>query len=103
MEPAMKQYTERALQGYIKSHSKWGPKKREERLCFFALALCGESGELANFVKKAWRQDYGSIKKGFEKLKPKMISEAADVGAYAMMFLDLLSGGKRGLGEVHGG
>jgi NTP pyrophosphatase (non-canonical NTP hydrolase) len=28
-----------------------------EILNFLALAICGEAGELANFVKKAWRGD----------------------------------------------
>lgn len=92
----MKRYTEKTLREYIREHSKWGPKQREERLCFFALAMCGETGELANFVKKAWRGDFGSLKKGLATLQPKLVSEAADVGAYAMMFLDLLSGGQLG-------
>lgn len=92
----MKKYTERTLRNYIREHSKWGPKQREERLCFFALALCGESGELANFVKKAWRGDFGSLKKGLKALEPKLVSETADVGAYSMMFLDLLTGGSLG-------
>lgn len=93
----MKRYTERALRDYIRSHSKWGPKKVEERLRFFALAICGEAGELANFVKKEWRGVLkGKDPKARLVWKGKCVSEAADVGAYTMMYLDLLTGGHLG-------
>jgi NTP pyrophosphatase (non-canonical NTP hydrolase) len=97
MESAMKRYTERALRSYIRNHSKWGPAKVEERLRFFALAICGEAGELANFVKKEWRGDLkGKGRTAKQVWKGKCVSEAADVGAYTMMYLDLLTGGHLG-------
>lgn len=93
----MKRFTEKALKNYIRSHSKWGPALRRDRLRFFALAICGESGELANFVKKEWRGDLkGKGRTAMKVWKDKCVSEAADVGAYAMMYLDLLTGGHLG-------
>lgn len=94
----MKKFTERALKNYIRTHSDWGPKKREERLRFFALALCGEAGELANLIKKEWRGDFKHLKgdvkvQAMKRWLKAVVSEAADVGAYNMMFLDLLTGG----------
>lgn len=54
----------------------------EADIQFLALALCGEAGELANFVKKEWRdgKDYR-----FEQQL-----EVADVCLYAFMLADKL-------------
>lgn len=54
----------------------------EEDIRFFALGLVGEAGELANFVKKRWRDGDGHD----EDLR----KECADVLAYTMMLADRL-------------
>lgn len=50
---------------------------KEQNIRFLSLALCGEAGELANYIKKRWRD--GTINDLPIKL------EIADVVAYAMM------------------
>jgi hypothetical protein len=42
------------LRAHLELHLDWGPEG-DDRLRFLALALAGEAGELANFVKKEWR------------------------------------------------
>lgn len=92
----MKRKTMVALDKYIREHSKWGPAKVEERVRFFTLALCGETGELANLIKKEWRGDLGSAKSrkaadvaGRKAWNAKVDGELSDVGAYALMLADL--------------
>jgi NTP pyrophosphatase (non-canonical NTP hydrolase) len=54
----------------------------EEDIRFFALGLVGEAGEVANFVKKRWR-DGDSHNEDLKK-------ECADVIAYTIMLADAL-------------
>lgn len=49
--------------------------KDNKHLFFLTLALCGETGELANMVKKIWRDDYTTNNE-------KMFDEIADVYIY---------------------
>jgi NTP pyrophosphatase (non-canonical NTP hydrolase) len=65
------------------------------------LALCGEAGELANYVKKEWRGD----KLDLVAHRAKIESEVADVGNYIFMIaevlgIDLLSAMRDKLYEV---
>lgn len=59
-------------------HSQTGDKESDIR--FFALALAGEAGELANFVKKRWRDG--------DPHECDIVAEVADVCAYAFMLAD---------------
>lgn len=62
---------------------------REDDIRFLALGLTGEAGELANFVKKRWRDGDGhddAIRK-----------EIADVCAYAFMLADTMGMGPQDL------
>lgn len=88
------------LYGYITSHAKWSPGKygSKIRLRFLALALCGEAGELAGWIKKDWRGDKGIKREA-------IIKELADVGNYAFMIaeemgVDLLDEMERKFAEV---
>ena len=45
----------KTYQDYIDIHHKWGPQEHTEKTRFIVLAICGEAGELANLVKKQWR------------------------------------------------
>jgi NTP pyrophosphatase (non-canonical NTP hydrolase) len=65
--------TEDELRAHMQQHLAWAPNG-EDRLRFLALALCGESGELANVCKKEWRD-------GGDK-RDAIISELADVMIY---------------------
>lgn len=56
-----------------------------ERLRFMVLALCGEAGELANYVKKEWRGD--DLDDEWQK---KVTSEVADIGNYIFMIAEIL-------------
>lgn len=47
---------------------------------FLCLALAGEVGELANLIKKQWREEFGFPPS--ENLTPKIIDELADINAY---------------------
>lgn len=72
----------------VHAHLDWAPP-RPHRVFFLALALCGETGELANLLKKDWRSDAGDRQ---EKIK----KELADVAGYAFLLaaelgIDLLS------------
>jgi NTP pyrophosphatase (non-canonical NTP hydrolase) len=49
---------------------------------YCSLALCGEAGELANFVKKEWRGD--------KVLTVDVMKELADVYVYALFMADSL-------------
>ena len=49
----------------------------ESDIRFLALGLVGESGELANFIKKRWRDG--------DRHEAEIIAEIADVCAYAFM------------------
>ena len=62
------------------NHSATGCQEQDIR--FLALALAGEAGELANFVKKRWRDGEGHD----EDLR----LECADVLAYTMILADAL-------------
>lgn len=57
----------------------------EQDIRFFALALCGEAGELANFVKKRWRDN--------DRHEGDLRKECADVFAYTIMLADALGMG----------
>lgn len=88
------------LRDYITSHAKWSPGKygSNTRLRFLSLALCGEAGELAGWIKKQWRGDKG-IK------REDIIKELADVGNYVFMIaeelgVDLLDEMERKFAEV---
>lgn len=52
-----------------------------DRSRFLSLALCGETGELANFIKKEWRdnKDYTS----------EIVKELADIGNYLYMLAEV--------------
>lgn len=56
-------------------------------LRFLTLALCGESGELANMVKKHWRGDAAPDPHSNDKLK----EEVADCVAYLVLIASLLN------------
>lgn len=62
MEPQAKQSWQQRAQGVHERFVKLAQAKGRltsdtEVLNFLALAICGEAGELANLVKKAWRGD----------------------------------------------
>lgn len=61
-------------------HSDTGSRELDIR--FFALGLAGEAGEVANFVKKRWRDGDGH--------DDDLRKECADVFAYNIMLADAL-------------
>ncbi len=65
---------------------------RERDIQFFALGLAGEAGEVANFVKKRWRD-------GDDHLDD-LRKECADVLAYTIMLADALGMTPRSLIET---
>lgn len=70
----------------IVNHLQWPFDAGPERLRFLTLALCGETGELANLVKKEWRGD--DLDKDAWTAKVK--SEVADIGNYTFMIGEAL-------------
>lgn len=54
----------------------------ESDIRFLALGLTGEAGELANFVKKRWRDG--------DRHETDILAEIADICAYAFMLADRL-------------
>lgn len=52
---------------------------------FLSLAIAGESGELANIIKKHFRGDFDDVLS--ESLKSKMVNEAADIITYCDLFI----------------
>ena len=67
------------LKQKIREHAAWGHfTSPEDRVRFFALALCGEAGELANFIKKDWRGDTGDR-------SADIVKELADVANYTFI------------------
>lgn len=68
---------------YVKRHLRWGGQEGADKVRFLALALCGETGELANLIKKDWRGDPGDRS---EKIK----EELADVANYSFMLAEVL-------------
>lgn len=63
-----------------KGYSATGDKEHDIR--FFALGLAGEAGEVANFVKKRWRDG--------DHHEDCLRKECADVFAYTIMLADAL-------------
>lgn len=61
----------------------------EDDIRFLALGLVGEAGELANFIKKRWRDG--------EDHAEDIRKEIADVLAYAFMLADRMGMGPRDL------
>lgn len=70
---------EQARQNHI-TYSATG--SREDDIRFLALGLTGEAGELANFIKKRWRDR--------EPHDDDICKEIADVCAYAFMLADTM-------------
>jgi|GEM_PF-5751439 len=61
-------------------------------LLYFSNALCGESGELANLVKKIVRDKiYRNLEINFEEYKEKIKEEIADVFIYIINLSVLLN------------
>lgn len=71
------------LKNYVTTHKQWGPQDRTEKSRFLVLALCGETGELANLFKKEWR-DHKPL--NMEEVK----KEIADIGNYLHILADHL-------------
>lgn len=69
------------IQRMITAHMPWAPRYKREH--FFALALAGEAGELANIYKKDWRG--GGKKISDAAVSDKINGEIVDVIAYALM------------------
>ncbi len=65
------------LREHLLAHLAWSPADDVDRLRFLILALCGETGELANLIKKEWRD-------GTDR-RADIVSELADVGNYIHM------------------
>lgn len=63
------------------------PSLRRPSIEWWALALCGEAGELANQAKKIWRDDDGQIT---PERREHMLDELGDVFAYASDLADAL-------------
>lgn len=76
-----------------KQSARWfGDTGKEKDLVHMSLALCGETGELANIVKKI---DRGSLDAGDSHVRFEMTMELADVFVYvlniaAILGIDLL-------------
>ena len=66
-------------------------RETKDKICnnplYLAAALCGESGELANELKKVFRDDDGMIT---DERKHAILSEMGDVLWYLYALLDLL-------------
>jgi NTP pyrophosphatase (non-canonical NTP hydrolase) len=58
------------LHHHLLRHLEWAPPSPIDRLRYLALALAGEAGELANAVKKEWRDG--------DNHRDAMVSEIAD-------------------------
>lgn len=71
------------LRAHLKTHLGWGPLEGADKVRFMALALCGETGELANLIKKDWRGDAGDR-------RDQISAELADVGNYVFMLAEAL-------------
>jgi NTP pyrophosphatase (non-canonical NTP hydrolase) len=71
------------LRALVKTHLGWGPLHGPDKVRFMALALCGETGELANLIKKDWRGDGGDR-------RDQIGAELADVGNYLFMLAEAL-------------
>lgn len=76
----------RTYKDIIADHALWAPGDKDERFRFFVLALCGEAGELANLVKKEWRE-FGAA--GLDYFK-NVEKELCDVYAYTHMIAHTL-------------
>jgi NTP pyrophosphatase (non-canonical NTP hydrolase) len=67
------------LIGKLRGHLTWGPKDADEKERFLALALAGEAGEVANAVKKEWRDGWS------QSNDDKIDEEIVDVANYVFM------------------
>lgn len=81
----------RCLENHMK-YSHTGDREGDVR--FIALALAGEAGELANYVKKRWRERDSTL------YETETWHEVADVTAYAMMLAAVLGKTPQDLVEV---
>lgn len=67
----------RALEGVNEHYMETlGLRSQESRSQFLALALCGEAGELANLIKKEWRDGASDAR------DEEIAEEIADVAIY---------------------
>lgn len=61
-----------------------------DEVVFLALALCGEAGELANFVKKSWRDQDKLSGAEYSDLMQKIHMEMADIQGYLVHLADAM-------------
>lgn len=88
IDPINREVIEKAVkvlrvEDHIATHMHMSPLGRKNKLRFMTLALCGEAGELANYIKKDWRGDPG------DRIEA-VVKELADVLNYAFMIAKLL-------------
>lgn len=86
-------FKKRTLQQIIREHLTFGAvsKNGKDRIRFFALALAGEAGELANNAKKEWRGDRKYKGKKGQALWLKLVEEeTVDLGNYVFMMAEHL-------------
>jgi NTP pyrophosphatase (non-canonical NTP hydrolase) len=67
----------------VKKYQKNPQRKKIDRLAYLALGIAGESGEVADEIKKAWRNKNGKIT---EERKQNLINELGDVWNYLLRF-----------------
>jgi NTP pyrophosphatase (non-canonical NTP hydrolase) len=78
---------------FDEKHFKYSELTEDTKLLYLALALCGETGELANLVKKFQRKKHlhpTADKIDEESFKRKASEEMADILAYLLLLSNLL-------------